>query len=134
MNLRNIMKKPDPIAPDQPIRAGHERDTPAPRTRRKPEVVYPDRPTRQEVQRVIRGPEPDVDLYEPPRRRVVEQDAPDRDYLKLGLTILIAFFAIGGIAVGALLMTQPGTPNNLAWLHGENAVVLVCLLLMMLRK
>ena len=134
MNLRNIMKKSDPLEPEPLVRAGHERDAPAPRTRRKVEPVYPDRPTRAEVQRVIRGPEPEVDLYEPPRRRVAEQDVPDRDYLKLGLTVLMCFFAIGGVAIGAFLMTQPGTPNNLAWLHGENAVVLICLVLLFLKK
>lgn len=129
MNLRNIMKKPDPIAPEPPMRVS-QNSTPPTRQRRR----YPDEPTVQQVQQA-------QDLFESPRPKPTPvrmtdaryPDKPDRDYFKLALTILIGFFAIGGIAIGAILMTQPGTPNNLAWLHGENAVVLVCVLLLMIK-
>lgn len=139
MNLRR-KKEPDLLAPTEAEKVAERITNARPRKRpprKAPVKVAEPEPQPQYTEQEYRAfyperlPEPEA-IPRPTRQR--EPEKPDRDYVALTMDVCIGILAVILVGVGLLLTTQPGTPSNLAWIHGENGLLGLLIMMIYFRK
>jgi hypothetical protein len=63
-----------------------------------------------------------------------DEEAPDRDWVKLITGAVFGFLAACLVALGAILFSLPASPANIAWIHAETAVIGIMLVLLYIKK
>ena len=137
MNLRR-KKEPVLLAPTEEERVAERITNAKPRKRpprKAPVKVAEPEPQPQYVEQEYRPfVAPVYPEQAPVPRRTVVVEKPDRDYVALTMDVCIGILAVILVGVGLLLTTQPGTPNNLAWIHGENGLLGLLIMMIYFRK
>ena len=145
MNLRR-KKEPDLLAPTEAEKVAERITNARPRKRpprKAPAKVAEPEPEPQYTEQEYRDvePEPKMDFKLPqfgtrphtPHQKYAAEK-PDRDIVALTMDVCIGILAVILVGVGLLLTTQPGTPSNLAWIHGENGLLGLLIMMIYFRK